>query len=209
MSRPFPPLARACSVARAPAPRHVPPAPPVCSSSSRSSSRLAACDSGGDDVTLDDVAGTYDVAEFRFRPNVGALAAANVLDTLVATNTSLRIRNSGDVTFEYQFRGGPERAINGEAEVRGNRVQVRFDSDTDAQRGRLLLPQSVTFDRDGGELSALLNDTRVNLEAFDPEFYGDDGENDDVRGGPHDPLEPAAPRPDRRSRPLPTPHVPR
>ena len=144
---------------------------------------LAACDSGDDnDTTLADVAGTYDVEAFRFVPDIGALASANVLDTLVAATTSLRIRNSGDVTFEYQFRGGQERAIDGEAEVRGDEVRIRFDDDTATQRGRLLLPQSVVFDIDGDELSALIEDTRADLEAFDPDFYGDTGENDNEPG---------------------------
>jgi hypothetical protein len=139
---------------------------------------LAACDSNGDDdPTPADIAGTYDVAEFRFVPDAGAITAANVLDTLVADGTSVRVLSGGDFTFEYEFEGGVTRSLSGEVEVRTDEVRFTFDAADAARREQLLLPESLVFDReDDGELSAS-EEISVDLEAFDEDFY--DGIDDE------------------------------
>jgi hypothetical protein len=132
---------------------------------------LAACDSdGGDAPTPADIAGVYDVQELRFRPNAGALSAANVLDTLVAENTSFEILDSGDAIFRYRIRGGQTRVLLGEVEVRSQEVRLQFESGSATARQQLLLPESIVFTREGTGLSASV-ETRVDLEAYDPDQY--------------------------------------
>lgn len=138
---------------------------------------LAACDSGDsvDPPGPADVAGIYDVAEFRFRPDAAALAPVNLLDTLVAADTKLYILDGGDAFLLYRFRGGAARVLLGEAEVRRQQVRLSFESDTEQARERLLLPGEPTdnldFDREGSTLVAMAS-TRANLAAYDSDRYG-------------------------------------
>ncbi|WP_054684576.1 hypothetical protein [Rhodothermus marinus] len=68
-------------------------------------------------VLPEDVAGTYDFTHFIFIPDAAAIAPANVLDTLVAANTNLRLTASGQFVLSYQFINGPESLIAGTFEV--------------------------------------------------------------------------------------------
>ena len=142
---------------------------------------LAACDS--DSATAPspaDIAGTYDVTDFRFRANASAIGTVNVLDTLNVANTNVRFLNSGQVAVNVEFQGNDDLVLLGQATVREREVRVRFGGDTEEARQRLLLPEDITFERNGTTLSASTS-TRVDLEAFSPRF-GDDGTFDDVAG---------------------------
>ena len=131
---------------------------------------LAACDSGPavDPPSPADIAGTYTVTEFRFRPDASGITPVNLLDTLAAA--SFEVLDSGDAFLRYRFRGGNERVLLGEVEVRRDQIRLTFDAGTEANRTRLLLPSSLVFDRvdEGFDAST---ETTVNLEAYDASRY--------------------------------------
>lgn len=135
-------------------------------------SGLSACDSGdGGGSSPEDVAGVYTASEFRFVPSASALSPVNVRDTLSVDQSSLEILDGGQVLFRYRLQGGTSQLLLGEASVRSQQVRITFDAGTAAQRQRLLLPNQVTFDRDG---STLTSDTQttVNLESYSPRYSG-------------------------------------
>lgn len=131
---------------------------------------LAACDSGPavDPPSPADIAGVYDVQEFRFTPDAGALDPAVLLDTLVAADTRLEVLDGGDALFRYRFRGGVQRVLQGEVEVRAEEVRLTFDGGAD--RTSLLLPERLVLTRAGTALAAA-EETRANLEAYDRSEY--------------------------------------
>lgn len=142
---------------------------------------LAACDSNDDGPDPSDVAGIYNVTTFSFDPDIGVLPTIDVLgDTLEAGQTSLEILDGGQVLFRYRRQGGTARVLTGEASVRSEQVRITFDSDSGTLRQRILLPNQVTFDRDGSTLSAE-EEATVDLEAYSPR-YGRDGTFDSVDG---------------------------
>ena len=144
---------------------------------------LSACDSeGADGPDPSDVAGVYAISTFSFDPDIQILDPVSVLDTLDAGQSSLEILDGGQVLFRYRLRGtgSTSRLLTGEASVRNEQVRITFEDGSETLRRRLLLPNQVTFDRDGTTLSAE-TETTVNLEAFSPR-YGTGGTFRNVEG---------------------------
>ncbi|MFN3597799.1 MAG: hypothetical protein ACK41D_11075 [Rubricoccaceae bacterium] len=133
---------------------------------------LAACDSGTpvNPPSPADVAGTYTVADFRFRPQATALPVVVVSDTLVAADTFFELLDSGQALFRYRKTGGAAQAVSGTFEVRAAQVRLTFPATAEAQLGGLLLPRVLTFDRDGTALILTPGSASVtaNLNAYDP-----------------------------------------
>ncbi len=146
---------------------------------------LPACDSGSavDPPTPADIAGTYEIAEFRFQPDAPAISAVSLLDTLAVSATTVQVLDGGSALLLYRLRGPnqSQRVIQGSVEVRREQVRLTFNSGTDTERRRLLLPPELIFNRDGAMLAASTA-TRVNLEAYDPAGYGTSGVFTDVPG---------------------------
>ena len=144
---------------------------------------LSACDSGGDDPEPADVAGVYNVSTLTFDPDIGILGDVSVLDTLDAGQTSLEILDSGQVLFRYRLQGtgSTSQLLTGEASVRNEQVRITFGDGTDTARRRLLLPNQITFDRDGSSLSAETQ-TTVDLSRYSPRFEDRDRTFSSVRG---------------------------
>lgn len=134
---------------------------------------VAACDSGDavDPPTPADVAGTYDIEALRFVPSSSALAPVSVLDTLVAAESFVRILDGGQATLEFRRTGGTARFVPGVVEVRARQVRLTFDAGNESTLARLVLPQVLTFDRDGDDLD-LETAYTANLEAYDADRYG-------------------------------------
>ena len=134
---------------------------------------VSACDSGDavDPPSPADVAGTYDIEALRFVPTSTALTPVSVLDTLVTSESFVRILDGGQATLEFRRTGGTARFVPGEVEVRSRQVRLTFASGNEAVLGRLVLPQTLTFDRDGDDLD-LSTDLTANLESYDAVRYG-------------------------------------
>ena len=133
---------------------------------------LAACDSGSavNPPSPADVAGTYDVTSFRFRPDASGIATVNLLDTLAAGSTQFEILDSGDAFLRYRFAGGTARLLLGEVEVRQSQIRLTFESGTETNRLRLLLPSVLVLDRTATGIQSSTA-TTANLEAFNPNRY--------------------------------------
>ena len=141
---------------------------------------LSACDSEGVRPDPGDVAGVYNVSTLSFDPDIQILPAVNVRDTLVTAETTLEILDGGQVLFRYRRQNGTARLLTGEASVRTEQVRITFEAGSASLRQRLLLPNQLTFDREGSTLTAE-TETTVNLEAYSPR-YGSDGTFRDVNG---------------------------
>lgn len=124
-------------------------------------------------VLPEDVAGTYDFTHFIFIPDAAAIAPANVLDTLVAQNTNLKLTAGGQFVLSYQFIGGVESLIAGTFEVNERRVTLRAYSGAEAQLSALLLDSPLVLNRTDveGVLEVSLRKT-VNLAAFSNRYRG-------------------------------------
>ncbi len=136
---------------------------------------LAACDSGDpvDGPDPREVAGTYRFTEFTFDPNASAIPDVNVLDTLVATTTQLRLFEDGSFALEYQFRGGVQSLASGSFRVRSDRIDLTADADDQAKMQSLLLDREVRLNRVANDRRLLEADISktANLEAFSPGRY--------------------------------------
>lgn len=124
-------------------------------------------------VLPEDVAGTYDFTHFIFIPDAAAIAPANVLDTLVAANTNLRLTASGQFVLSYQFINGPESLIAGTFEVDERRITLRAYPGAEAQLTSLLLDSPLVLNRTDvdGVLEASIRKT-VDLAAFSNRYRG-------------------------------------
>lgn len=134
---------------------------------------LAACDSGDplDLPSAADVAGVYDVEQFRFVPDASALAPVNVLDTLVTDESFVEILDGGQATLRFRRTGGTTRIVPADVEVRRQQVRVRFQGGNEGTLGRLVLPTVLTFDRDGDDVLAAEDDLTADLTLYDSDRY--------------------------------------
>lgn len=135
---------------------------------------VAACDSSDpvDEPSAEDLAGTYAFTQFSFNPNSSAVQDVNVLEDLVANNTRLRIRSSGQFTLDFQFDGGPERVILGSINVRGNEIEFTGDDGSEDDLDDLLLGRDFTLN--WAPTTAVLSgsiEKTVDLEGYDPDTY--------------------------------------
>ncbi len=130
-----------------------------------------------------DVAGLYDITEFSFNPNAAAIADADVLDRLEpgATLELFNRQRGGQFQLQYQFTDELPDLISGDFTVTQDEVVLTVREEDRPSLSRLLLDAEITLVRESEtELSRVVTKT-VNLEAFDPEEYGDAGLTE-VRG---------------------------
>jgi len=136
---------------------------------------LAGCDSTNPVTppSPGEVEGNYVFTEFRFVPLAGAVAPANVLDTLQTANSGLELFGSGRALLRYRIRGGTSDVLDGNFDL--SVAQLRLRLREDAGLARLLLSPSITFERlEGGRLrheTPAGSSVTVNLAAFDPVRY--------------------------------------
>ena len=144
---------------------------------------LVACDSNDDGPDPADVAGVYNVTTLSFDPDLGIIGPVSVLDTLDAGQSSLEILDGGQVLFRYRLQGtgSTSQVLTGDASVRNEQVRITFGEGSETARRRLLLPNQLTFDRDGSTLSAD-TETTVNLGQYSPRYRDRDGTFNSVRG---------------------------
>lgn len=137
---------------------------------------LAACDSSDpvDEPSFSEVAGSYSFTTYRFDPNSSALPTVNILDTLVAANTQMRLFESGQFTLEYQFESGPLSVAAGDYDIRGTRLDFSGDGDAEDRFDALLLGRDfrLNWSPSSETLSGDIEKT-VDLEAYDEDRFRD------------------------------------
>ena len=135
---------------------------------------VAGCDSNDpvDEPEPADVAGTYAFAEFSFDPDATALSNVNVLDTLVTTDTRLKLFEDGQFSLEYRIEDGPLSLVSGAFGVDARKVSIRAAERYEDEMSNLLLNRSFSLNRDAlsTELRGDINKS-VNLEAYSPSRY--------------------------------------
>ncbi len=132
----------------------------------------SACDSSGDSSQqLNEVAGEYTFATFRFTPESSLLTPVNMLDTLDTSTTRLQLFSSGRFTLMYHFLGGKAEFIGGDFTVTDKRVRLNGAADEKAFYEALLLSNEITLNREGTALTASIQ-REVNLEEFSPRYKG-------------------------------------
>lgn len=131
---------------------------------------VAGCDSNSpvDAPSPEDVEGQYEFTEYRFKPN--GFPAISLLDTLVAENTYLDLFGSGEGDLRFKFEEGPSDRITGSFTVTASQLRMSF-SGQDSKLERLLLSNSLSFQRASGGGLSLSADRTVNLEALNPDVY--------------------------------------
>lgn len=133
---------------------------------------LVGCDSAGDDARPVDVAGEYLFSEFVFVPDSPLLPPANVLDSLVASETRLQLFSSGRFTLLFQFEGAVQEFVGGDFRVNERRVRLVGHEDESRFYRRLLLGNEITLDREAdGGFSAEIPRT-VNLAEYSNKYSG-------------------------------------
>ena len=121
------------------------------------------------------------MSTFSFDPDIPILDTFSVLDTLDASATNLQIFTGGQVILQYErLNSNTTRVVAGEAAVRREQIRITFDDGTVSDRRRILLPNQVTFDREGTTLTSE-QDVTLNLEDFSPR-YGTTGTFENVSG---------------------------
>lgn len=140
-----------------------------------SATLLAACDSGDPIDTPDpaEVAGLYAFDELSFRPDGAGIQPVNLLDTLRAQTTLLRLSSSGVFFLDYEFVGGTPYFVRGTFEVSPRIVRLKGEREDRDEYRRLLLDDEILLyrtDDDPDVLTATVQKT-VNLAAFSPERY--------------------------------------
>lgn len=138
---------------------------------------VAGCDTSDPVPTVEpsEVAGTYDVAQLRFDPNRSIIVPINVLDSLVADQTSIQLADNGEFQLTYRFRGETfSDNVRGTFEASRDAVTLEARP-ADADRfASLLLPRRATFDREDGGVLTLDQQRTVDLADYDPEYEGID-----------------------------------
>ncbi|MEM1044016.1 MAG: hypothetical protein AAGI91_15490 [Bacteroidota bacterium] len=146
---------------------------------------LAGCDTTDPEppVSPDDVAGLYDLTEFQFDPQAGAIADADVLDRLEpgATIDLLNTQRGGQFQLRYQFAGELPDIISGDFAVTQGNVTLTVREQDRASLPGLLLDPEIVFVRESETVLSRSVTKSVNLEAFDADAYGGAGLTD-VRG---------------------------
>ena len=127
-------------------------------------------------VLPSDVAGAYYFTDFQFVPDASAIQPANVLDTLVAEDTYLRLISSGQFILNYRFRGGQESIISGDFSVTTSRITLRAAPGSEARLISLMLNSPIVFNRSEGpaESESLTSYTvkTVDLASFSAKYAG-------------------------------------
>lgn len=121
----------------------------------------------------EEVAGTYDFAEFRFVPTSSGIVPLNLLDTLITDETQLDLAANGEFQLVYRLEGSTfSDNVRGTFNASRDEVVLSARAVDVARLEALLLRQQLTFTRTT-ETELLLSDQRtVDLESFDDERYG-------------------------------------
>lgn len=120
-----------------------------------------------------EVAGIYDFTELRFDPDRSIIVPLNVLDSLIADQTSLQLADNGEFQLTYRFEGETfSDNVRGTFEASRDAVTLEARA-ADADRfASLLLPRQVTFDRESASVLVLDEQRTVDLADYDPEYDG-------------------------------------
>lgn len=119
-----------------------------------------------------DVAGVYDVTEFRFIPTRSGILGVNLLDTLNVDATALTLRSDGQFLFDFQFGEAFPDDFRGTFSATRDEVSLTTRSEDLSRLQGLLLDQRVTLERDGNTVLRLDEQRTVDLEAYDEDTYG-------------------------------------
>lgn len=120
-----------------------------------------------------EVAGTYDIAEFRFVPDRSGIVPADVLDSLAAEESYLDLRATGNFQLIYRFEAD-DFSDNARGTFTVTRDGVRLTTrDVDVPRMRaLLLDRNVALDRESETVLMIDEQMTVDLAAYDADVYG-------------------------------------
>lgn len=136
---------------------------------------VSACDSGDpiDAPHPRDVAGVYDFTEFTFQPSGTAVQPIVVLDTLVRSESNLRLSSSGNFILSYQFIDGDPFFPAGEFSVTEQSVRLNGNNNDRPDFERLLLEDEMTLRRseEEGVLTAEMSKT-INPSEFSDRYAG-------------------------------------
>jgi hypothetical protein len=146
---------------------------------------LGGCDSTDPDDNGDtrEVAGLYRFTEFIFVPEAPAVESINVLDTLSAGQTDLRLSSDGTFIFSYQFVNGTPFFLNGGFAATSNTVQIAGIANQNDTYARILLTPSFTLRRDENNPDLLTADIRktINPSQFSNRYRGINSINGTLR----------------------------
>ena len=127
-------------------------------------------------VLPDEVAGKYIFTEFVFVPDAAAIQPANVLDTLVANNTYLRLIAGGQFILNYQFTGSNESIISGDFTITVDNIRLRAAPGSEARLISLLLNSPLDLERvfGNGDEESFQTSVRktVDLESYSSKYDG-------------------------------------
>lgn len=122
------------------------------------------------------IAGDYIFTEFQFTPDAAALQTANVLDSLVAAETYLRLTSGGQFILNYRYKGSIEAIISGDFTATASSVTLKAASGSDARLSSLLLSSPIVLVRLGetGSNEALTSTSTktVNLASYSSHYAG-------------------------------------
>lgn len=137
---------------------------------------LAGCDSNSSNNALEDLDGTYTIAELVFTPDPSALDDVDVGTRLRSTSRLQIFGGDGDVLLQSQFNDASASSRT-DLTATATRGRVTFTAATDMDEQELddlFLPRqfSLEYSADNPrDLSGNIRLTNVDLEAFDPEVY--------------------------------------
>jgi hypothetical protein len=137
---------------------------------------LSACDSGDsvDEPHPRDVAGVYAFTEFSFQPSGQGFQPIAVLDTLVQSETNLRLSSGGNFILSFQFVNGELYFPAGDFSVSEQSVRLNGNNEDRADFERLLLDDETTLRHSvdqPGVLTAEVSKT-INPSEFSERYQG-------------------------------------
>ncbi len=134
----------------------------------------AACDSGDpfDRVSCGSVAGTYGATVFTFDPDADYFPVIDLLDTLDASNTQLRLLNSCDFVLTYAFRDQLTTLITGDFDVSADEVRLDGGKDSPGLLSPIYLSNPLSFRRLEAATMQVEQVQVVNLSTISSEFEG-------------------------------------
>lgn len=135
------------------------------------------CDSSGPTRVLDELDGRYTITELVFDPVTASLPDADVAARLDVAQSSLEIFG-GDGTVQLITRRNEQRTLTtlDATATRGRITMTAQAGDNEAELRTLFLPRQFTLTYDPASprtLSGDIQQTDIDLQAFDPELYQD------------------------------------
>ena len=137
---------------------------------------LSGCDSGDpvDRPDPRDVAGRYNFTEFRFDPEGPGFADINVLDTLDAGGTDLRLSSDGTFILSIEFVNGSPFFLSGDFSVSNTTIEFEGRENQSSTYTQILLTQSFVLRRDLDDDDVLTASITKNIDpsAFSNRYRG-------------------------------------